>query len=43
ANTDIHAGITTAVIVNTAIVVVGTLTTALFLRNKAAKDLAAAG
>ncbi|WP_404961347.1 MFS transporter [Streptomyces sp. 147326] len=34
ANTDIHAGITTAVIVNTAIVVLGTLTTALFLRNK---------
>ncbi|MBP2036714.1 hypothetical protein J2Z77_002514, partial [Streptomyces avidinii] len=34
ANTDIHAGITTAVIVNTAIVVVGTLTTALFLRTE---------
>nr|WP_229875056.1 MFS transporter [Streptomyces nojiriensis] len=34
ANTDIHAGITTAVIVNTAIVVLGTLTTALFLRTK---------
>ncbi|MGW6577328.1 MFS transporter, partial [Streptomyces sp. NPDC054945] len=36
ADTDIHAGITTAVIVNTAVVVVGILTTVLFLRNKAA-------
>ncbi|KOU17665.1 hypothetical protein ADK51_29770 [Streptomyces sp. WM6368] len=34
AHTDIHAGITTAVIANTAIVLVGTLTTALFLRTK---------
>ncbi|MFJ9593903.1 MFS transporter [Streptomyces virginiae] len=34
ANTDIQAGITTAVIVNTAIVVLGILTTVLFLRTK---------
>lgn len=34
ASTDIHAGVTTAVIVNTAIVVVGILTTVLFLRTK---------
>ncbi|MGR4879965.1 MFS transporter [Streptomyces sp. LARHCF249] len=34
-NTGIRAGITTAVVVNTAIVVLGTLTTALFLRTKA--------
>ncbi|MFD6225273.1 MFS transporter [Streptomyces sp. NPDC060232] len=34
AHTDIHAGITTAVIVNTAIVVLGILTTVLFLRTK---------
>ncbi|WP_033225179.1 MFS transporter, partial [Streptomyces virginiae] len=34
AHTDIHAGITTAVIVNTAIVVVGILTTVLFLRTE---------
>ncbi|MFE7180830.1 MFS transporter [Streptomyces erythrochromogenes] len=41
ANTDIHAGITTAVIVNTAIVVVGILTTVLFLKNKAGQPTAA--
>ncbi|MEV7591177.1 MFS transporter, partial [Streptomyces sp. NPDC089922] len=34
ANTDIHAGITTAVIVNTAVVVLGILTTVLFLRRE---------
>ncbi|MFE9853717.1 MFS transporter, partial [Streptomyces sp. NPDC005576] len=34
ANTDIHEGITTAVIVNTAIVVLGVLTSFLFLKNK---------
>ncbi|MFG2972943.1 MFS transporter, partial [Streptomyces sp. NPDC048331] len=34
ADADIHAGITTAVIVNTAIVVVGILTTVLFLRTE---------
>ncbi|MCX5398976.1 MFS transporter [Streptomyces sp. NBC_00102] len=33
ANTDIHDGITTAVIVNTAVVVLGILTSFLFLRN----------
>ncbi|MFD6528737.1 MFS transporter [Streptomyces sp. NPDC060184] len=39
ANTDIHDGITTAVIVNTAVVVLGILTSFLFLRTRTRKPV----